>query len=88
MRALKREGFTIKWFDKRKTLEELDFEPLTGFILNQERTGFLTSLLTSRHWIALPQIDGVFYNSNSNLRQPKAFEDRQQVSSIRLPKDP
>merc|ERR1712137_274821 len=75
MRALKSRGFTVKWFDKRKSVADLDFHAMVGLILNQQKTGFFSQFWNSRHWIAVPQIEGRFYNCNSSLSSPVLFED-------------
>eukprot|EP00339_Tiarina_fusa_P004289 CAMPEP_0117017898 /NCGR_PEP_ID=MMETSP0472-20121206/13909_1 /TAXON_ID=693140 ORGANISM="Tiarina fusus, Strain LIS" /NCGR_SAMPLE_ID=MMETSP0472 /ASSEMBLY_ACC=CAM_ASM_000603 /LENGTH=108 /DNA_ID=CAMNT_0004722389 /DNA_START=80 /DNA_END=406 /DNA_ORIENTATION=- len=75
MRALKKQGYTVKWFDKRKSIDtDIEFENLFGLIVNQNKTGVLSKIWSSRHWIAYPNIDGTYYNANSINREPKPFD--------------
>ena len=78
MRALKTKGFTVKWFDKRKSVDEIDLDSLFGLIVNQNKST-LFSLWNSRHWIAIPNIDGKFYDSNSTHSKPKEFGSQEEV---------
>lgn len=85
MRALKQKGYTVKWFDKRKSIEDdIDYENLFGLILNKARTGLFSRIWMGRHWIAFPNINGTYYDVNSSNRRPKQFENLSDVRDVSL----
>ncbi|CAH1403607.1 unnamed protein product [Nezara viridula] len=73
MAALQRKGCEAVWFDKRKPPECLELSHIQGFILNvpsDYRFGFVLLPLKKRHWIAIRQVSGVYYNLDSKLDSP------------------
>jgi len=52
-----------------------------GLILNIESLSWMCTR-RSRHWIALPKIDGRFYNLDSNLPTPQPFADNDAVRPV------
>lgn len=70
-------GFEIKWFDKRKILTEKDLATpgLLGFIVNA-KTFF------GRHWFTLRSFDNTWYNLDSKLENPAAFESSTAVCEL------
>lgn len=69
------------WFDKRKDPETIDTSKVVGFILNipskYEMAGLFTvPLLGKRHWVAIKEINGQFYNLDSKLREPDVLGNR------------
>lgn len=60
----------------------IDLNAIVGFILNvpsDYKFGFITLPLRKRHWIAVRQIDGKFYNLDSKLHTPECIGNEQQL---------
>lgn len=75
--ALKREGLAISWWDKRNdfaTCEDLD--DCHSLIVNR-KAGFMST----RHWLCLRKLEGVWWNLDSRLGQPVAFTCRQELDA-------
>ncbi|KAM8930521.1 josephin-2 [Pelodytes ibericus] len=73
MAALQTLDYAAVWWDKRKSLESLVLSEIFGFILNIPSPislGFLSLPITRKHWIAVRQIGGVYYNLDSKLKAP------------------
>ncbi|XP_064477896.1 josephin-1-like isoform X2 [Ornithodoros turicata] len=76
MSALQLRGYEAIWFDKRKDPSCIDTSKIVGFILNipsEMRFGFLQFPLSRKHWIAVREIGGTFYNLDSKLDSPIAI---------------
>lgn len=57
----------------RRSLESLALSEIFGFILNIPSPislGFLSLPITRKHWIAVRQINGIYYNLDSKLKSP------------------
>ena len=65
------------WFDKRKEPRSVvNLDKLIGCILNVPndwKIGWLALPLNRRHWIALKDIGGVWYNLDSKMKEPEAI---------------
>lgn len=62
----------------RRPLSQLALPHVLGLILNLPAPvslGLLSLPLRRRHWVALRQVDGVYYNLDSKLRAPEALGD-------------
>ncbi|KAL1140980.1 hypothetical protein AAG570_000906 [Ranatra chinensis] len=73
MAALQRKGYEAVWYDKRKPVECLRLAEICGFILNvpsDYRLGFVLLPLKRRHWVAIRQVAGTYYNLDSKLDVP------------------
>ncbi|XP_053577066.1 josephin-2 [Bombina bombina] len=73
MAALHSLDYAAVWWDKRRSLESLVLSEILGFILNipsPVSLGFLSLPITRKHWIAVRQINGVYYNLDSKLKAP------------------
>lgn len=75
------------WFDKRKDPDTVDTSNIVGFILNipskYELGGLFTvPLLGKRHWIAIKEVGGRFYNLDSKLRAPECLGTRDDAISF------
>uniref|UniRef100_A0ACB8EUR3 Josephin-2 n=1 Tax=Sphaerodactylus townsendi TaxID=933632 RepID=A0ACB8EUR3_9SAUR len=73
MAALQSVGLVAIWWDKRRPLEQLSLEGVLGFIVNVPSNvslGFLSLPMRRRHWIAVRQLDGTYYNLDSKLKAP------------------
>uniref|UniRef100_A0A670J9C2 Josephin-2 n=1 Tax=Podarcis muralis TaxID=64176 RepID=A0A670J9C2_PODMU len=71
MAALQSVGLEAIWWDKRRPLEQLSLEGVLGFIINIPSNvclGFLSLPVRRRHWIAVRQLDGTYYNLDSKLK--------------------
>ncbi|XP_049866843.1 josephin-2 isoform X2 [Pectinophora gossypiella] len=74
MAALQKKDCEAIWFDKRKDPACLNLSHISGFILNvpsDYKLGFVMLPLRRRHWIAIRQIQGNFYNLDSKLEVPQ-----------------
>lgn len=69
-----REKF-VKWWDRRKPVEDIDLqdENIFGLIINQQSDNL--KVWKSKHWFAIVRKNGDYYNCNSNLSKPKKFEE-------------
>uniref|UniRef100_A0A1B6LRM8 Josephin-2 n=1 Tax=Graphocephala atropunctata TaxID=36148 RepID=A0A1B6LRM8_9HEMI len=73
MTALQRRGCEAIWFDKRKDPSCLQLDRISGFILNvpsDYRLGFVLLPLRRKHWVAIRQVAGTYYNLDSKLEDP------------------
>ncbi|XP_056681616.1 josephin-2 [Monodelphis domestica] len=76
MAALQGLGLAAVWWDRRRPLSQLALSQVLGFILNLPSPislGLLSLPLQRRHWVALRQVGGVYYNLDSKLREPVAL---------------
>ncbi|CAL1402262.1 unnamed protein product [Linum trigynum] len=80
--ALEEKGKTVVWHDRRNGASTIDLEDpqgsLYGIVLNVPVRRYV-GLWKGRHWVAMRKIDGVWYNLDSDLRHPVAFEDSEEV---------
>lgn len=80
--ALEDKGKNVVWHDRRNGASSIDLDgpedALMGILLNVPVRMF-AGLWKSRHWVALRKIDGVWYNLDSDLVAPQAFEDTEKV---------
>eukprot|EP01084_Bolivina_argentea_P083775 151661_1 len=82
--ALNKMSIDVQWFDARKahTLnvnDKLFLEPdnsmeFVGFILNNPQKAVF-GIFLRRHWLAIKQINGYFYNLDSKLNSPKRYDN-------------
>lgn len=66
----------------RRPLSQLALPKVLGLILNLPSPvslGLLSLPLRRRHWVALRQVDGVYYNLDSKLRAPEVLGDEDGV---------
>ncbi|XP_006229059.1 josephin-2 isoform X2 [Rattus norvegicus] len=76
MAALQGLGLAAVWWDRRRPLSQLVLPQVLGLILNLPSPvslGLLSLPLRRRHWVALRQVDGIYYNLDSKLRAPEAL---------------
>lgn len=82
MSALQLRGYEAIWFDKRKDPSCIDLSKIVGFILNvpsEMKFGFLQFPLSRKHWIAVRDVAGTFYNLDSKLEAPVAIGKSQEL---------
>eukprot|EP00252_Welwitschia_mirabilis_P020103 TRINITY_DN4847_c0_g1_i1.p1 TRINITY_DN4847_c0_g1~~TRINITY_DN4847_c0_g1_i1.p1 ORF type:complete len:222 (-),score=26.01 TRINITY_DN4847_c0_g1_i1:79-681(-) len=77
--ALERKGKRVVWHDKRNGAALMDLKSssemlLTGIIVNKSVPRW-RGLWNNRHWIALKQIDDIWYNLDSDLPRPLRFQN-------------
>ncbi|XP_071983422.1 josephin-2 [Engystomops pustulosus] len=85
MAALQTLDYAAVWWDKRRSLESLVLGEIFGFILNIPSPislGFLSLPITRKHWIAVRQINGIYYNLDSKLKAPLRLGGPQELRSF------
>ncbi|KAM6289080.1 josephin-2 [Aegotheles albertisi] len=77
MAALQSLELAAVWWDKRRPLERLELGQIVGFILNvpsPAALGFVALPWWHRkHWLAVRELRGTYYNLDSKLRAPVAI---------------
>ncbi|KAK6638351.1 hypothetical protein RUM44_008780 [Polyplax serrata] len=76
--ALQSRGYEGIWFDKRKDPQTINLSKVVGFILNTPsdyKFSIITIRLHRRHWIAIREIDGQYYNLDSKNDVPQVLGD-------------
>lgn len=74
MTALQRKGYEAIWYDKRKDPKCLNLPVIQGFILNipgDYKLMFVQLLLRRKHWVAIREVEGSYYNLDSKLDSPE-----------------
>jgi josephin len=68
----------VIWHDHRKGASsiDLDAETVLGLMINVH-VRRLRGLWTGRHWVAIRSIDGIWFNLDSGLSEPKQFMDKE-----------
>ncbi|XP_061771272.1 josephin-2 [Nerophis ophidion] len=73
MAALQSRDLAAVWWDKRRTVDSLHIAKVQGFILNvpsRVSLGPVFFPVRRRHWLAVRQVHGQFYNLDSKLKSP------------------
>uniref|UniRef100_A0A3B3VKS7 Josephin-2 n=1 Tax=Poecilia latipinna TaxID=48699 RepID=A0A3B3VKS7_9TELE len=73
MAALQSRDLAAVWWDKRRTVQSLCMSKVQGFILNvpsRVSLGIVSLPLRRRHWLAVRQVNGQYYNLDSKLKGP------------------
>ncbi|XP_076010898.1 josephin-2 [Genypterus blacodes] len=73
MAALQSRELAAVWWDKRRSLQNLCPSSVQGFILNvpsRVSLGFVSLPLRRRHWLAVRQVNGQYFNLDSKLKSP------------------
>ncbi|XP_023375918.1 josephin-2 isoform X1 [Pteropus vampyrus] len=93
MAALQGLGLAAVWWDRRRCdpghcvtpLSQLALPQVLGLILNLPSPvslGLLSLPLRRRHWVALRQVNGIYYNLDSKLRAPEVLGDEDGVRAF------
>ncbi|XP_053461649.1 josephin-2 isoform X13 [Nycticebus coucang] len=85
MAALQGLGLAAVWWDRRRPLSQLALPQVLGLILNLPSPvslGLLSLPLRRRHWVALRQVNGIYYNLDSKLRAPEPLGDEDGVRAF------
>ncbi|XP_074994900.1 josephin-2 isoform X1 [Calonectris borealis] len=86
MAALQSLELAAVWWDKRRSLERLALGQILGFILNvpsHVSLGFVALPLRRKHWLAVRQLRGTYYNLDSKLRAPVAIGGEAELRALR-----
>ncbi|KAM7383357.1 hypothetical protein PAMP_003018 [Pampus punctatissimus] len=73
MAALQSRELAAVWWDKRRMVQSLCMSKVQGFILNvpsRVSFGIVSLPLRRRHWLAVRQVNGQYYNLDSKLKSP------------------
>jgi len=73
--ALERAKLFTTWLDARSDLRLLKLDTVFGIIVNE-------ATFWGRHWFAIRQIEGVWYNLDSKLAEPKPFAGTGEVVGL------
>lgn len=90
MKAVQSKQCEAIWWDKRKSMKNLNLASIMGFILNilsPLQFGFVSVPIRRKHWIAVRQVDGVYYNLDSKLSKPSEIgtaEDLRTFLEVKL----
>ncbi|XP_010256625.1 PREDICTED: josephin-like protein [Nelumbo nucifera] len=80
--ALEGKGKELVWHDRRNGASSIDLDrsedALMGIVLNVPVKRF-GGFWRSRHWVALRNIGGIWFNLDSDLVSPHPFEDSEEV---------
>ncbi|XP_078392925.1 josephin-2-like, partial [Cetorhinus maximus] len=82
MAALLTRGFAAIWWDKRRSLTSLVLSRVHGFILNipsNVTLGFVSLPIQRKHWVAVRQVSGSYYNLDSKLKAPTHIGDEEDL---------
>lgn len=82
--ALKQLDIRVEWFDKRKSIDQLFVasENLVGLVVNEDREhGWM--FWKGRHWFPILHRNGLWWNCNSQLETPHAFQATEHVLSAK-----
>ena len=83
--ALLEKNYRLKWWDKRKQVDDLDFysPDLFGFLINDKgENGFFSDLfkvLQPNHWYSILKFEKEFYDFDSRLDHPKIFKTLEEL---------
>ncbi|XP_029440836.1 josephin-2 [Rhinatrema bivittatum] len=82
MTALQSLDFAAVWWDKRRSLDTLVLRHIHGFIVNipsRISLGLLSLPIMRRHWIAVREVNGLYYNLDSKLKVPAVIGGERDV---------
>ena len=81
--ALQKKSCETTWWDKRKSVSEINFCDVLGLILNlssPSRIGGINLPFKSKHWIAIRSFSGVYFNLDSKLDTPVKIGSENQLA--------
>jgi josephin len=87
MTGLQDWGYKTIWFDKRKSVETIQFENVYGFILNVPSNykvfGVMPIPYNNKHWLAIKHFNNKgYYNLDSNLSKPLHIGEKQELIEL------
>ncbi|XP_070581376.1 josephin-1-like [Ptychodera flava] len=85
MAALQLKDCEAIWWDKRKNLDMLNADNVLGFILNMPsplQWGPVSLPIKRKHWVAVRELDNVFYNLDSKFKNPEVIGDKEALKSF------
>eukprot|EP00823_Brevimastigomonas_motovehiculus_P000878 TRINITY_DN1112_c0_g2_i2.p1 TRINITY_DN1112_c0_g2~~TRINITY_DN1112_c0_g2_i2.p1 ORF type:complete len:252 (-),score=68.75 TRINITY_DN1112_c0_g2_i2:189-944(-) len=89
--AIEKRPFSVKWHDRRKSIDLIDLNELAGIVVN-EKSSKLFGLTSSFHWFCLKQIGdkNEWFNLDSKLDGPQKLsvaDVKKLLTSINKEKD-
>lgn len=85
MAALQSRELAAVWWDKRRTVQSLCVGKVHGFILNvpsRVSLGIVSLPLKRRHWLAVRQVNGQYYNLDSKLKSPVSIGSESELRAF------
>ncbi|XP_061146083.1 josephin-2 [Syngnathus typhle] len=86
MAALQSRELAAVWWDKRRTVPSLCIAKVKGFILNVPSCvslGILSlPMLKRRHWLAVRQVNGQYFNLDSKLKSPVCIGGEKELQTF------
>ncbi|XP_010883184.1 josephin-2 [Esox lucius] len=85
MAALQCRDLAAVWWDKRRTVQSLCVDKVQGFILNvpsRVSLGIVSLPLRRRHWLAVRQVNGQYYNLDSKLKSPVCIGNQAELRTF------
>ncbi|XP_051577465.1 josephin-2-like [Myxocyprinus asiaticus] len=85
MSALQSRGLAAVWWDKRRSVQNLCLDKIQGFILNvpsRVSLGIVSLPLRRRHWLAVREVNGQYYNLDSKLKGPACIGGETELRSF------
>ena len=87
MTGLQDWGYKTIWFDKRKSVETIQFENVYGFILNVPSNykvfGVMPIPYNNKHWLTIKHFKNKgYYNLDSNLSKPLHIGEKQELIEL------
>ncbi|XP_020087145.1 josephin-like protein isoform X1 [Ananas comosus] len=81
--ALEARGKRVVWHDRRNGASSINLagDTLIGIMLNVTVRRFI-GFWRGRHWVALRNISGVWYNLDSDLGSPEQFQNEKEVTTF------
>jgi len=75
---LKTKQLDTKWIDRRKDITISELNMALGILVNFPKRIF-GSIPFGRHWFAIRKLSGTWYNLDSQLSGPIAFQNEQEL---------
>ncbi|KAK2720975.1 josephin-2-like [Artemia franciscana] len=85
MKAVQVMGHEAVWFDKRLHPSVLVLKHVVGIILNMTTSSYIPPF-HRKHWIAIREVGGKFYNFDSKLKGPIEIGDESHLKSFLVEK--
>uniref|UniRef100_H3CRN6 Josephin-2 n=1 Tax=Tetraodon nigroviridis TaxID=99883 RepID=H3CRN6_TETNG len=84
MAALQSRDLAAVWWDKRRTVHSLCVSKVQGFINVPSKVslGIVSLPLRRRHWLAVRQVHGQYYNLDSKLKSPVCIGGEPELRSF------
>nr|CAG4641328.1 EOG090X0HOM [Eulimnadia texana] len=80
--ALQTKDCEVQWWDRRKDPSLITLDNIIGIIVNvpsNPQFGVVSFPYKRKHWIAVKEINGQFYNLDSKLSRPAVLGNREEL---------